>query len=325
MFRLLTWAAFCASVASSHPAWAQPSAYGPFSLTTENGQLLVAKYRCQSDGHDIEVPGVIREQPLHGIGSGAFAGCGTLRALALPEGLIRIDSSAFWNCTGLEQLTLPSTLQSIGKMAFYGCEKLTRVTLPPALTELAGYAFAGNYRLEAIEVDAGNERFASLDGMLIDQNGTLVQFPFGKTNVFIAPPQITRIGADAFADHGRLLAAAIPGNVQSIGDRAFANCNNLRLVQIQQGLTEIGDEAFAGCAGLTKIILPASLNKLGGKVFRDCNGLREVLFAGAPPDAAADVFKGLPPDASIKVNAAAGGWGASFGGRPVMAVSPSSL
>ncbi len=299
--------------------------YGPFSLgSSEDGRLLVSKYRCQSDFHEVSVPATVRDEVLFGIGSGAFAGCGTVRAVELPEGLVRVESSAFWNCIGLERLALAPTLEYIGKMAFYGCEKLTRVTLPASLLEIEGYAFAGNYRLEAIEVEEANPRFASLDGLLIDREGTLVQFPFGKTNVFIAPPQITRIGSDAFADHGRLLAAALPGNVLSIGDRAFANCSNLRLLQIQQGLTEVGDEAFAGCSGLTKIILPASLTRLGSRVFRDCINLREVLFAGAPPEAADDAFQGLPAGAQIKVNASAGGWGASFGGLPVVAASATS-
>jgi hypothetical protein len=323
MLRCIKVMALSALMLPLHPALGQ-RAYGPFFLgSSEGGLLMVSKYRCQSDFHDVSVPGSIREEALHSIGSGAFAGCGTVRAVDLPDGLIRIESSAFWNCIGLELVSLPQTLQFIGKMAFYGCEKLSRIILPAALAEVESYAFAGNYRLEAIEVDEANARYASLDGMLIDREGTLVQFPFGKTNVFIAPPQIRRIGADAFADHGRLLAAAIPGQVLSIGDRAFANCSNLRLLQIQQGLTEIGEEAFAGCGALTKIILPASLTRMGGKVFRGCANLREVLFAGPPPEAPDDVFQGLPADAQIKVNAAAGGWGDSFGGRPVIAVGAS--
>ena len=55
---------------------------------------------------------------------GAFAGCGGLTAVVMPESVTRIAVSAFDHCVGITSVTIPGSVTSIGDHAFSGCSAL---------------------------------------------------------------------------------------------------------------------------------------------------------------------------------------------------------
>ena len=69
-------------------------------------------------------------------------------------------------------------------------------------------------------------------------------------------------------------------NITSIGASAFAYCMNLTSVTIPNGVTSIGDGAFEGCSGLTNITIPSSVTSIGPTSFNDCGSLTNVTFIG---------------------------------------------
>ena len=81
------------------------------------------------------------------IGERAFAGCGSLTSITLPDSVTTIGEYAFSGCGGLIDITLPIDVVSIGRHAFSGCIGLTSITLPDSVTEIGEYAF---YRCEAL-------------------------------------------------------------------------------------------------------------------------------------------------------------------------------
>ena len=125
---------------------------------TENGQ---AKYDCSVCGYsyiDILVPndfiitrsnrddvgytGVVNEYleisaifdkngtwyKIIGIGDAAFAECGNLTSVILPETVLSIGERAFYNCNNLVSVTIPNCVTSIKSLAFWSCNQLTNIT-----------------------------------------------------------------------------------------------------------------------------------------------------------------------------------------------------
>ena len=66
-----------------------------------------------------------------GPGPSAFAGCSSLRNLAIPGGVTEIGQGTFDGCKSLANLSIPRGVITIGKRAFIGCSSLTKLAIPP--------------------------------------------------------------------------------------------------------------------------------------------------------------------------------------------------
>ena len=83
---------------------------------------------------------------MTGIGAAAFSGCGSMKSITIPAGVIVIGDEAFYNCRALESISIPGNVKSIGFNVF----------------ELCG-------SLSGISVDPGNRNYSSADGILYDK------------------------------------------------------------------------------------------------------------------------------------------------------------
>lgn len=100
-----------------------------------------------------------------------------------------IDEGAFWDCDGITSITIPTSVAAIDNIAFYDCTGLT-----------------------GIAVDAGNQHFSSVDGVLYDNAQTmLICYPAGKAGTtYSILNTVTTIGFHAFADCAGLTGVSIP-------------------------------------------------------------------------------------------------------------------
>lgn len=91
---------------------------------------------------------------LSSIGSYAFAGCRSLKHVALPDSVTSIGEAAFLDCEKLKKVKLgkDSTLRTLGPSAFINCKKLEDIELPKALESIGDYAFSGCANLSAIVI-----------------------------------------------------------------------------------------------------------------------------------------------------------------------------
>ena len=106
--------------------------------------------------------------------------------------------------------------------------------------------------LVAYDVSEDNENLSSVNGLLLNKDGTeLYQVPTGLTNIPI-PDSVTSIGAYAFDGCTGLTSVTIPDSVTSIGEAAFQGCTGLTSITIPDSVTSIGQQAFYGCTGLTR-------------------------------------------------------------------------
>jgi hypothetical protein len=116
-------------------------------------------------------------------------------------------------------------------------------------------------------VDNQNPKYTSNSGVLFDkQMHTLIQYPAGKSGLYIIPASVVSIGARAFLDCSGLTSVVIPASVVSIGDSAFWGCSGLTSVAIPDSVVSIRGRAFAGCSGLKEVTL-SRRTKIAGNTF----------------------------------------------------------
>ena len=219
------------------------------------------------------------------IGAEAFLNCKGLMSVTLPEGLSDIWGSAFWGCGELASLTLPKGLTTIGDNAFRGLGKLTTVTIPAEVTSIGGSVFSYCGGLTQINVEAGNQKYTSVDGVLYTKDMTeLVMCPDGLTSM------------------------TIPESVTSIGPGAFIGCGKLTSVMLPSGVSYIGEWTFEACNGLTSVTIPESVTKIDRYAFLNCGGLTSLTMRGERPDAPNNIFQGCGNLKAIHVPANAKSW-----------------
>ena len=89
---------------------------------------------------------------LEMLGESVFSGCGKIKEIALPNGVISIGEKAFNNCAELEKVVMPNSVTQIGKRAFNGCAKLKDIALPGGLTSVEEWLFSECKALESIVI-----------------------------------------------------------------------------------------------------------------------------------------------------------------------------
>ena len=179
------------------------------------------------------------------IGESAFEDCDSLTTIALPPLLTNIEKRAFFDCDKLSEITLPQGLQSIGTGAFLDCLSLVEIDIPDSVQDIGEGAFGGCSSLEQINVGINNAVYKSVDGALMDNNGTLLR----ATTAGIIPEGSKIIAPCAFSGLN-IDDIIIPGGITSIGDSAFSDCILLKSVTIGANVNYIGDQAFDGCDSL---------------------------------------------------------------------------
>ena len=195
---------------------------------------------------------VVIENGVTSIGDYAFYYCRNLTSIAIPNSVTSIGDTAFGECYGLTSVTLPYSVTSIGYDAFW-CTGLTSITIPSSIISIGFGAFKIQ-SLKQIYVDAANQKYCSVDGVLFSKDKTeLVCYPGVKTDAsYTVPNTVTRIGSDAFySDY--LTSITIPNSVILICDGAFNNCLKLTSIAMPNSVISIGCDSFDHCTNLKDI------------------------------------------------------------------------
>jgi hypothetical protein len=158
------------------------------------------------------------------------------------------------------------------------------------VTTIGPDAFYGCATLQAINVDALNPYYSSLDGVLFNGNQTwLIQYPWGKAGPYTIPNGTIDIGR-AFSGCTSLTDLTIPDSLTTIGDYAFLGCTGLNNITFGNGLAHIGNSAFSQCSGLTSVILPHSLTDIGNSAFSSCAKLTSITIGPGVTNLGASTF-----------------------------------
>ena len=175
------------------------------------------------------------------------AGSGLSGDWSIPFGVKTVEAMAFWNCWTLETLRIPATVQSIGQIDMLGgcCEKLS-----------------------AIVVDAANPVYASLDGALCSNDGTVLYYLPENIGTYTVPDSVTRIAN---------------GAIQFTTSRQ----EGLNLT-LPESLSVIENGNFSFIHGVFTFLNPNL--KIGSDWFMDCNAEKVVIrgYAGSTAQALAE-------------------------------------
>ena len=206
------------------------------------------------------------------------------------------------------------TVRSIAEDAFEGHASLLSVTIPNTVTNIGYYVFNLCQNLTNIIVLSGNPDYSSLNGVLFNQNQTiLVAFAGGLKGSYTVPNTVVSIGTNAFYVCTNLNNVIITNNVTSIEDYAFYNCIGLTNATLGNSVTNLGPQAFYACTGLSHItlgsgvvsigyqgfmwcssllsvVMPNSLTNLGDYAFYTCSGLTNLVLSTNLTDVGANVF-----------------------------------
>ena len=175
------------------------------------------------------------------IGYSAFQGS-SLKRVILPSTLKRIGAQAFAFCGSLKTIHIPENVQTIDPIAFLCVEPIDEETLN----------FNSNF--QSITVDENNKYFASKDGVLFNKSlNTLVAYPVGKTGNYTIPNTVESIERFAFAYSCYLTKMIIPDNVLHIGLQAFCVMPRLDSVIVGNGVDRIPEGCFYLCQNLRYI------------------------------------------------------------------------
>jgi len=120
-----------------------------------------------------------------------------------------------------------------------------------------------------ISVEAGNNTFRVIDGLLINmETHELVMAELGVYDVVI-PEGVQTITCKAF-EAKRIHSVQFSSSIQTIGKRAFADCPNLKSISLPDTIKEIGESAFDYCKNLSEVKLPSGLVKIKLSTFDSC-------------------------------------------------------
>lgn len=209
------------------------------------------------------------------IGERSFS-CIDLASVNIPDGVTYIGETAFWG-TSIESLTLPDSITYLGGGAFYCCLDLKSINIPKGVKSINGDTFSYCYALEnidihknieeiainafgectslkSINVDADNQYYCSVDGVLFNKEQTeLLRYPSAKADKsYIVPNGIEYIGEDAF-EYTLLEEITLPESLKSIGEWAFCPAENLKSIRIPSNVESIAENTFILCGALSEI------------------------------------------------------------------------
>jgi hypothetical protein len=156
-----------------------------------------------------------------------FAQCASLTSVVIPEAVTAIGDNAFNGCTSLTSISLPATAITLGFQAFANCTALGSFTISSGVS-MAGSVFSGCSNLSAINVDAANPYYSSLDGVLFNKiRSALLKFPEAKGGHYMIPATVTRLGNQAFNSVSGLTRLTFLGDAPELGADVFTGSNAL--------------------------------------------------------------------------------------------------
>jgi hypothetical protein len=248
-----------------------------FNYITNGGKITITGYT--GAGGAVVIPDMTNGLQVTSIAGSAFENKTSITSITTGTNLTSIGDAAFRWCHGLTSVTLGTNVVSVGEYAFYGCSSLASVSIPSSLTSIGSLAFAcisAPSSLTAINVDANNPAYCSVDGVLFNKGtNILIQCPVGRVGTYAIPGSVTNIGYGAFYYCAYLTDVTIPASVISISPSAFTDCS-LTSITIGTNVTSIGRGGFFDCNSLISVKIPASVTNLDEFAFGPCASLTAI-------------------------------------------------
>ena len=140
----------------------ESSFYGCTKLTTVNinsNAIASNTYSSNSSIKEIfgtQVTKYVFGNTIQQIGSYAFYGCSSLKAVTLPQSITSIGYGAFYGCSGLTSVIIPNRVTSIAGETFRNCTGITSITIPNSVANIGSSAFSGCTNLASVYIESAS-------------------------------------------------------------------------------------------------------------------------------------------------------------------------
>ncbi|MBR5388623.1 MAG: alpha/beta fold hydrolase [Clostridia bacterium] len=256
----------------------------PAYVTQENGDgtLTFVMYKGIYPHSSFIIPDTLNGKAVTKIAPFAFKDENNITEVTIPATVREIGAYAFAGLTNLTRVNISSgtrSLETIRYAAFAGCESLSkfdssingRLELSSSVIYIESYAFCntafvntcinGNVNYvggsafacnnNLTSITASGTNYFSVDGVLYNADGWLLQYPAGKiSGAFSVPSAVNNINIrfiSPFAFYGAInLSSVNLNNVISIAECAFADCQNLCTIIGDNNIQYVAPFAFAG-------------------------------------------------------------------------------
>ena len=161
-----------------------------------------------------------------------FQGCSALTDIAFSTSLLKLGSSTFAACSSLATVILPTGFTTIGSNAFIDCPNLESLFIPASTNGIGGNVFVNCGKLNII-VDANNQTFKSVDGVLFNKAGTKL-LEYAKDVIqpeYEVPDGVTYVGNYAFYNRKNMTSIEFPSTLTRLGNDVISMCSNLKTLR----------------------------------------------------------------------------------------------
>ena len=235
---------------------------------------------------------------LRRVNNFAFAGCGELKNVEIPEdsALKHVGARSFFNCKALETFAWPKSLKQIGEYAFDGCAALKSLTGATSLERIGDSAFANCKALATVELPSGlreigpcaflNDEFTSIkipaSVKVLGPAGVactgLEKIEVEEGNEILKVVDGALLSKDGKTLHRlppalKTTSYKIPDGVEIVGRSALGGNVTLETVELPASVTTIQRDAFYRCERLKAIAIPAKTEQIDKDAFVFCDAL----------------------------------------------------
>ena len=259
---------------------------------------------------DLVIPSSINDKPVTEIGDDAFNGpeYSTIygfKSITIPDSVTYIGDRAFAYCPKVTKINMPSGDVTLGDDAFLYCGDMETINITKDQTEIDLAAYQASPVLTTINVEAGNSKYYSYNGMLfqysysdehVSNKKTLLYCPCAKTGTITIPNDVEYIAETAFKN-SKASTIHIGSNIANISED-FKSCNSLSSFEVEAGNTHYSavesdnlpsvkmlcknDVIVAyprGNSG-TSVTIPSTVDKVGDYVFNGVSKLENITVQG---------------------------------------------
>lgn len=224
----------------------------------DDDTIALSRWYLLKDAQEIVIPEEIDGHTVTVIKSEAFCGCCCKDAetITIPNTIRIIEKKGLDGLCSLEKINIHDSVEIIGREAFGYNKKATNINIPASVRSIGEGVFSSFIKLEWVVVDACNEYYDTLNGVLYDR----------REKKLIA--YLNGIERDRYI---------IPEGIVIIGKEAFQHCPNLKSIKVSQTVTTIEKKAFYRCKKLETIDIPASVTTIGKHAFENCPKLELIV------------------------------------------------
>jgi len=190
-----------------------------------------------------------------------------VQRIILPKTVVHISKKAFASCGSLKEIVLPDSLQFIDAQMLFKCNQIRCIYTNVGTL---GESYAKENQIYNVPLEC-------MDQTWHIKNGEVLKC-FSTEKEIKIPVGVTSIGFKAFASNKYVERIEIPVGVRRIRTRAFFNCSSLQHIVVPESVTQIDGLAFAECAKLESVSLPSTLESIWGSCFAGCISLKSIII-----------------------------------------------